>query len=377
MVYASRKTERRSRINGLALLCAALALLIVSCGSPASETPAVAPDPFSSRRESEDGAIVAWSGNTGGYEPGAEAEFELTLQNETEQRWRGRYCLLLLDRELPQVIATLEQREFTLDPGVGFSDTLIVRLPEALDEGTYGLSLAVQRPGGAMVDLVPIQVGETDETRRTTTQQDMDAALAACPTAVPTSEQLVEQAQADLAQQLGITPDEIDVLNVVPTEFPDASLGVPEPGKVYAQVITPGYIIELAAQGETYRYHASEERVVAAPGDTAPQPPQGAIAISGVEATAEQVTLRGKSSLPEDSCISTELWADGVLVSWWPTDLCATVEQGLWELTVPLQAEQVLEPGVQYMARAFQAGGPNIVATFAFDLEGPPPPPPN
>jgi hypothetical protein len=49
-------------------------------------------------------------------------------------------------------------------------------------------------------------------------------------------------------------------------EFPDASLGVPEPGKTYAQVVTPGYIVELLLEdGQTYEYHASGERVVLVP----------------------------------------------------------------------------------------------------------------
>jgi hypothetical protein len=34
-----------------------------------------------------------------------------------------------------------------------------------------------------------------------------------------------------------------------------------------------------------------------------------------------------------------------------------------------------LQPGVQYMVRAYQPGGPNVVSTFPFDLDGPPTPP--
>ena len=52
---------------------------------------------------------------------------------------------------------------------------------EGLGEGAYGLSLVVRRPGGPMADLVPIQIGETDQVRRPTTQRDMDASLEACP----------------------------------------------------------------------------------------------------------------------------------------------------------------------------------------------------
>jgi len=41
-----------------------------------------------------------------------------------------------------------------------------------------------------------------------------------------------------------------------------------------------------------------------------------------------------------------------------------------------LDAEQALQSGVQYMVRAFESGGPDVVSIFPFDLDSPPPPPP-
>jgi len=372
--------RKETRFAGwIILLLTVMALLTAGCGTIAGESPTPTPkmrEPFSARRESGDGAIVAWGGYTEGYAPGAEEAFDITIQNETGQLWHGRYCLQLLDQELPQVIATLEQREFTLEPGVGFSDIITVRLPEGLDAGAYGLSLAVRRSGGPMVDLVPIQVGETDQERPPTTQRDMDAALEACaPVAdADPAASFVAQAKADLAGRLGIAVDQIAVQSVTPTEFPDASLGVPEPGQVYAQVITPGYIIKLTAEGQTYRYHAGDGRVVAAP-DEQGQPPSGGITIQGVEVTAEQVVVRGESTLPDGTCLNVELWADGALQSWWPAGTCVSVEQGAWELIVPLDEAQALQSGVQYMVRAFESGGPDVVSTFPFDLDAPPAPP--
>jgi hypothetical protein len=274
------------------------------------------------------------------------------------------------------VLDTLEQRTFALDAGVGFSDELSVRLPQDLDEGTYGLSMAVRRPGGPMVDLVPIGVGETDEVRRATTQRDMDASLEACPPVAGAEEgagSLVAQARAELAQELGVSPDQVEVQSVEETEFPDASLGRPEPGKVYAQVITPGYVIELAVGGESYRYHASDERIVAVPNEGRPSP-KTSIAIEGVAVSSEQVIVRGQSTLENGTCLNVELWADGVLQTWWPTEACAPVRQGAWKLVVALTADQELQPGVQYVARAYQPGGPNVVSTFPFDLSAPPTP---
>lgn len=151
---------------------------------------------FSARTESEDGTIIAWNGYTAGYEPGKEATFGITIKNETDQDWHGRYCLNLLAGQSHKVIATLEQREFTLQNGVGFSDDISVRWPVNLKSGAYGLSMVVRRPAGPMVDLVPIQIGETEETRRVTTQEDMDASLAACPP-VNGANSLLEMARAE------------------------------------------------------------------------------------------------------------------------------------------------------------------------------------
>ena len=80
---------------------------------------------------------------------------------------------------------------------------------------------------------------------------------------------LVDRAKADLAKRLGITVDKITVQSVEATEFSDTSLGVREPGKVYAQVITPGYIIKLAVEDKVYEYHASAKNIVLVPAENA------------------------------------------------------------------------------------------------------------
>jgi hypothetical protein len=251
------------------LLLMVTAVLITGCSALASTPQAPVEEerqPFSARRESEDGAIVEWGGYTEGYEPGGEATFDVSIKNETGQAWPGRFCLQLMGQG-PTVLATLEQRPFNLEPGLGFSDTLTVEFPEGMNEGAYGLSLVVRTPNGPTVDLIPITVGETDEERGPTSQKDMDAALEACPEVSGArweAENLVTLAKEDLAERAGVSFDEIVVQDVKEVEFPDASLGVPEPGESYAQVITPGFVIRLEAGGESYTYHAAGERVVLA-----------------------------------------------------------------------------------------------------------------
>lgn len=77
-------------------------------------------------------------------------------------------------------------------------------------------------------------------------------------------ERIVNQAKADLAQRLDLDTDQIEVQEVEAVDFRDASLGLPKLGEVYAQALTPSFKISLAAEGEVYLYHASQNRLVLA-----------------------------------------------------------------------------------------------------------------
>jgi len=60
---------------------------------------------------------------------------------------------------------------------------------------------------------------------------------------------------ADLSQQTGAATDTITLVSMEAKEWGDTSLGCPQEGFMYAQVITPGYLMVLAAQDKTYEYH--------------------------------------------------------------------------------------------------------------------------
>jgi hypothetical protein len=75
--------------------------------------------------------------------------------------------------------------------------------------------------------------------------------------------QVTELARATLAQELGVNAADITVVSVDEQEWSDSSLGCPKEGEVYLQVITPGYLVTLEAQGQRYQYHTdSGGRVV-------------------------------------------------------------------------------------------------------------------
>jgi hypothetical protein len=103
------------------------------------------------------------------------------------------------------------------------------------------------------------------------------------------------------------------------------------------------------------------------------QPSNGSITVEGVTVSDTQITFHGKSTLPDETCINTELLADGIPLEWWPGDTCVDLSQGKWEFRVLLEGK-ALQAGTQYVLHAYQHDHPNNTANLAFDVGGPPPP---
>ena len=59
----------------------------------------------------------------------------------------------------------------------------------------------------------------------------------------------------DLATNLNISKEQVTLLESTEIIWPDAALGCPSPGKVYAQGRVPGFKIRLEAGGQEYIYH--------------------------------------------------------------------------------------------------------------------------
>jgi hypothetical protein len=76
-------------------------------------------------------------------------------------------------------------------------------------------------------------------------------------------QEFIDKAIADLAQRLSIPVTQITFLESTSVVWPDASLGCPQPGIVYTQELTSGFLIHLEAGGKVYEYHAdSNEQVI-------------------------------------------------------------------------------------------------------------------
>jgi hypothetical protein len=61
-----------------------------------------------------------------------------------------------------------------------------------------------------------------------------------------------------IASELGVSPEALTSVVVTPRVWSDASLGCPRPGRVYAEVLTPGFLIEFELAGERFEFHSDE-----------------------------------------------------------------------------------------------------------------------
>ena len=73
----------------------------------------------------------------------------------------------------------------------------------------------------------------------------------------PVAFQETNAAIDDLSKRTGIPKSDIKGVSVEAVQWPDTSLGCPQPDMMYAQVVTPGYLIILEAGGQTYEYHSA------------------------------------------------------------------------------------------------------------------------
>ncbi|MGC9356846.1 MAG: hypothetical protein ACP5GX_03225 [Anaerolineae bacterium] len=111
--------------------------------------------------------------------------------------------------------------------------------------------------------LVPEAVDEVSPIAAPTeTPTEIPATL---PTPQPQVLKAAEDLLADLkplvADDLGLKAEELTLVAAERVEWRDASLGCPQPGKLYAQVITPGwrFIFEEEGPGRRHEVHTSED----------------------------------------------------------------------------------------------------------------------
>lgn len=75
------------------------------------------------------------------------------------------------------------------------------------------------------------------------------------------------RAREELAAELGIGLEMVEVVSFTEEEWPDSCLGLPEDGELCAQVITLGWRVELEAEGQRYEARTTAEGDVVRIGD--------------------------------------------------------------------------------------------------------------
>ncbi|MEK6752472.1 MAG: hypothetical protein AABZ00_09420 [Chloroflexota bacterium] len=78
----------------------------------------------------------------------------------------------------------------------------------------------------------------------------------------PNAQQVIQIAMNNLAKKLQINADQIRISSMEAVTWPDGSLGCPQLGGMYTQVITPGYKLILEANGKPYPYHTDDKETV-------------------------------------------------------------------------------------------------------------------
>lgn len=69
---------------------------------------------------------------------------------------------------------------------------------------------------------------------------------------------MLDAARAHLATRLGVAEGAIVLDSLDARAWADTSLGCPQPGRFYAQVVTSGFRLVLSAGSARYTYHTND-----------------------------------------------------------------------------------------------------------------------
>jgi hypothetical protein len=72
-----------------------------------------------------------------------------------------------------------------------------------------------------------------------------------------------------LAENLGITPDQIKLVSTEAVDWPDSCLGVSTEGIACSQIVTPGFRVILEFNGKTVEFHTNQDASVIVPATVA------------------------------------------------------------------------------------------------------------
>lgn len=241
-----------SRTASLWTILILVALLLSACFSPAAPIPAASPgareNPSPTAQQSLPHIEVGTGtspATTPAPDQGASAPAEGTV-------WNPRAIATQVQQALAQMLNTSPENvpflayEAEVDPAtLTCLDQLVGDVPafgqgEALVFQHEGSKVYVISSGGQLWVCKPNTLAS---------EETLDL------------EKAKEKALADLARRLNVDPKAIQVVEAKEVTWEDTSLGCPEEGKKYAQILTPGFLVVLQADGQTYEYHGSSRTI--------------------------------------------------------------------------------------------------------------------
>ena len=94
----------------------------------------------------------------------------------------------------------------------------------------------------------------SEPTPPATSPSTTSAATESTPPGQSIPVELLEPLLLDSANRAGVRVGDVSIVETELRDFSDSSLGCPQPGMMYTQVITPGYRVVLEARGTEYDY---------------------------------------------------------------------------------------------------------------------------
>ncbi len=84
-----------------------------------------------------------------------------------------------------------------------------------------------------------------------------DASASLEPGAIDLPASITDPVVAEIARIAGVPVDQVVVVSAESVEFPDGSLGCPQPGMAYTQMVVRGYKIVAKVGGDVYDYRGT------------------------------------------------------------------------------------------------------------------------
>jgi hypothetical protein len=159
--------------------------------------------------------------------------------------------------------------------------------------------------------------------------------------------------------KMNAKPEEIRLIKMEPVDWPDACLGATQPGEICAQVITPGYRLQVEIKGKVVELHSDGGKFI--------RQPAAAPDSSEIAPAAEAARLRLMDLLKVDSStirvvsVVDQDWPDGCLGVYKPDTKCTTLVVPGYRVTLEVR-------GSTYEIRTSRDGKNIVLADRKYQL---------